>query len=158
MTKFVWKEETAAKLVAEYTAQVEENGAAIASSNDNLTKLAEKFGAPSAASIRGKLSAEKAYVKPEKVASKPTTNKVRKAHIVRAIANQLGFEIDSLESLQGGKADALQAVAVSLGLDTDAKILKASEKEYVADNAVTVACLARNLQVEADEIADELAE
>lgn len=140
----LWTEENTAIVVEAYNAELEANGVEAAADNDFLKSLAEKVGAPSEKSVRGKLTTAGVYQKPEHVASAPKSNPIRKEHYVRAIAHTLGIDADTLDSMKNAKADALQALADSLGVQDVAEAAKRDfsiEPETVVDNFAN----ARNL-------------
>lgn len=130
--KFSWTGENTLKVVDAYKAKLAAEGVEVASGNDHLLELAKLVGAASEKSIRGKLSREGVYQKLDKPASQAKTNKVRKEHIVRAIAHQLGLPNaeDDIDSMKNGKQDHLQLLADKIGVED---VLKTSSKTFERD-------------------------
>ena len=110
MTKtFEWNAETTAKVVNLYADAVETNGVEVA--NKSLDDLAKQIGAKSGASVRSKLTSEKAYQKSAKGRKVGGSTAVPKMSYIRA----------------------LQAVAASKGVDLNARKLESLESATVAD-------------------------
>lgn len=140
----LWTEENTAIVVEAYNAELEANGVEAAANNDFLKSLAEKVGAPSEKSVRGKLTTAGVYQKPEHVASAPKSNPIRKEHYVRAIAHTLGLDVDELDSFKNAKADALSALANRLGIPD---VAEAAKRDYQIDAATVVEHFAESLDV-----------
>lgn len=130
--KFSWTDEVTATVVNAYNAKLESAGVEVASSNDHLLELAKLVGAASEKAVRGKLSREGVYQKLDKPASQAKTNKVRKEHIVRAIAHQLGLPNaeDDIDSMKNGKQDHLQLLADKIGVED---VLQTAAKTFERD-------------------------
>lgn len=145
--KFSWTDETTAIVVDAYKAKLEAAGHEVASSNEHLLELAGLVGAASEKSIRGKLSREGVYVKLDKPASQAKSNKIRKEHIVRAIANTLLMQNgdDDIDSLKNGKQDHLQELADKLGVTN---IMEAASKDYSPRPELVIANFMRSMSVD----------
>lgn len=152
--KFSWTDENTAIVVAAYKAKLDAEGHEVASSNDHLLELAALVGAASEKSIRGKLSREGVYVKLDKPASQAKTNKIRKEHIVRAIANTLNLDDDDLDSLKNAKQDHLQNLADKLGITS---IMDAAKTGYEIDPTLMVINIIKANEIDIDDLTDELA-
>lgn len=126
----VWSEENTAKVVAAYKAELNTNGPEAAADNDFLLSLAAMVGAKSEIAVRGKLSTLGEYVKPERVASVAKSNTIRKEHYVRALANTLGIDEETLDSLKNAKADSLKALTNRLGIPS---VADAAKRDYVVN-------------------------
>lgn len=153
--KFSWTEENTATVVNAYKAKLESDGSEVASSNDYLLELAQMVGAASEKSIRGKLSREGVYVKLDKPASQPKTNKVRKEHLVRAIANTLAVDPDDLDSLKNGKQDHLQLLADKLGI-TD--VMAAAKTGYEIEPENMILNMVKANDIDHESLYDALSE
>jgi hypothetical protein len=151
MSKIWVKKENVAKLEELYKAAVEEKGATVASSTEFLDELGKtQFGEDkaNARQIRGKLTSMGIYVKPEQQASVAKASPIRKEHIVRAIGNTLGIDIDTIDSLKGAKADSLNALAEKLGV-TDVLV---AAKDYSPRAEMVVMHVMESLEVDLDDL------
>lgn len=126
-TAFTWNEENYAIVLEAYQAKVEADGAEAAAESEFLKSLAEKVGALSDRSVRSKLTTSGDYVKPAMTKSVAKTNQIRKEHYIRALANTLGLDEDTLDSLKNAKVDALSGLTMGFGI-TD--VAAASARDY----------------------------
>lgn len=120
----LWNEETTAKLSTTYAAAVEaNNGAAL--SSDQLEKVADQFDAP-VNSVRQKLVSMKEYVAPDAKAKAGNPSSVRKATIVRSLADTTGLSLDSLEKANKQELESLQSF-----IDQQSAIIDSYESDSI---------------------------
>lgn len=111
-----WNETNTAKLLSTYETAIEGNeGEAL--NPEQFEQLADQNGV-TVASARQKLTSLKAYIKPDAVAVGKASS-VRKAHIVKQIADTSGLTVDSLEK---GNKQELEALAAFI--DAQAAIIE----------------------------------
>lgn len=152
---FKWTEENFATVSTAYLAKLEAEGKEAAADNEFLKTLADEVGAVSEKSIRGKLSREGVYQKPEHVACVAKTTKLRKEHFVRALINTLGLDEDEVDSLKNSKQCALEAIAKAIGI----KDVEAASKTGFERNLAEVGFSFLTAQdIELDDVEDYILE
>ena len=103
VTKAVnWSAETVEKLTAAYT-------------GDNVEQLAKEFG-KTVPAIRSKLVSLGIYQKQEARAV-GSASAVRKLQLVKQLAEQLGVELEEVESLEKAKKETLELLVTFLGTE-----------------------------------------
>lgn len=164
---FKWDEKTTtAKAIELYLAKLNDtisgeptaDSIAAAANNDFLLSIAKEVGAVSEKSVRGKLTRENVYVKPEHVASVAKTSPVRKEHHVRALGSVLRLDSDEIDSLKNAKQCTLEAVTSGLGITN---IEEASAAGYSPRPEMLVMQFAAKLGLDMDDLdvyREELAE
>jgi len=94
----------------------------VANSEKALNAIAVKIGAKSGRAVRGKLSKEGVYITLEAVPTPSTSTRISKGHYVRSIAEGLGVDLETIQTLDKANLEALETLTAKLN-----GVLKAAE-------------------------------